>query len=93
MVQKWILKKERQRKALRRAILRRDGYMCRVCDYAPSTILLGKIQALHIHHIDKNRKNNEHSNLITLCPSCHSKLHHKARKSSIYRDGGIHPPV
>lgn len=26
---------------------------------------------LQVHHIDGNRQNNEHSNLIVLCPACH----------------------
>jgi len=29
----------------------------------------------HIHHIDGNPKNNKPSNLIVVCPNCHSKLH------------------
>ena len=29
-----------------------------------------------VHHRDGNWKNNDISNLITLCASCHSKLHH-----------------
>ena len=29
----------------------------------------------HIHHIDLNRKNNEVTNLLPLCWSCHSKVH------------------
>lgn len=28
-----------------------------------------------VHHKDRNRKNNEESNLIYLCRSCHAKLH------------------
>lgn len=31
----------------------------------------------HIHHKDKNPKNNKKSNLILLCPNCHSKQHLK----------------
>ncbi len=30
---------------------------------------------LIVHHLDKNRKNNLENNLITLCSSCHNKLH------------------
>lgn len=33
-----------------------------------------------IHHIDKNRKNNDWSNLMALCHSCHSKLHKHSMK-------------
>lgn len=28
---------------------------------------------LHIHHIDSNKNNCNNYNLISLCPSCHSK--------------------
>lgn len=31
----------------------------------------------HIHHKDKNPKNNKKSNLMLLCPNCHSKKHIK----------------
>lgn len=30
---------------------------------------------LEVHHIDKNRKNNESDNLIILCANCHSRIH------------------
>lgn len=30
---------------------------------------------LHVHHIDRNHKNDDQDNLITLCSSCHLKLH------------------
>lgn len=30
---------------------------------------------LHVHHIDRNPANNDPSNLMTLCSSCHLKLH------------------
>ena len=29
---------------------------------------------LEVHHIDENRQNNNPSNLIILCPTCHKKL-------------------
>jgi len=31
----------------------------------------------HVHHIDGNKYNNDFSNLILLCPVCHSKIHHR----------------
>ena len=30
---------------------------------------------LHIHHKDKNRRNNEYTNLIKICVRCHIKAH------------------
>ena len=30
---------------------------------------------LHIHHKDKNRRNNKYTNLIKICISCHAKMH------------------
>ena len=35
----------------------------------------GTNKDLQIHHIDKNRNNNQLSNLVLLCRSCHSKEH------------------
>ncbi len=31
----------------------------------------------HIHHKDRDSSNNEESNLIILCPNCHSRWHYK----------------
>ncbi len=35
------------------------------------------IQILGVHHIDRNRHNNDLSNLEVLCPNCHSIEHMK----------------
>jgi len=35
----------------------------------------GATHPLVVHHIDKNRVNNQEGNLETLCRSCHNKLH------------------
>ena len=35
----------------------------------------GATKTLLIHHLDENRNNNEVSNLIVLCKSCHQKHH------------------
>jgi len=37
----------------------------------------GKKESLDVHHKDRDYKNNEPSNLETLCHSCHMKLHWK----------------
>lgn len=58
-------------KRIKMAIKERDGFQCRVCDLAPED--LGR---LVIHHIDHQKTNHHPSNLITLCRSCHSRVHH-----------------
>lgn len=35
------------------------------------------IKILGVHHIDRNRENNNYSNLEVLCPNCHSIEHSK----------------
>jgi len=44
----------------------KQGESCKLC---------GNKKDLQIHHIDENRKNNQISNLLILCRSCHSKQH------------------
>lgn len=41
---------------------------CRYCEINEPSII-------EIHHIDRNRNNNNISNLIGLCPTCHKLLH------------------
>ena len=51
---------------LRLSILERDNYTCQNCG-------LKKTKGLHVHHIIpwRESKNNEKSNLLTLCNYCH----------------------
>ena len=51
-------------KTLKKSIRERDKYTCRIC---------GKEPATYCHHIDYDKQNSNPENLITLCPSCHSK--------------------
>lgn len=53
---------------LSKEIKKRDNCICQTCK--------NKSQ-LQVHHIDFDKKNDKPSNLITLCKSCHSKLHPK----------------
>ncbi|HEY5535174.1 MAG TPA: HNH endonuclease [Ignavibacteria bacterium] len=43
------------------------------CPFCPSE----DVDQFEIHHIDGNRNNNEISNLIMVCPTCHSKIEKK----------------
>jgi hypothetical protein len=56
----------------------RDNNKCKTC---------GSSEKLHVHHIDKNRKNNQVDNLITLCQSCHAKIHSVRIKRKSYHCG------
>ena len=52
-----------------------DGNSCYFCN--------SKVN-LHVHHIDKNPKNNRKPNLVRVCRLCHSRLHsimHKYEKN------------
>ena len=43
----------------------RDKFTCRLCGFKENG------QALDVHHIDYNKKNNSWNNLISLCHNCH----------------------
>jgi hypothetical protein len=53
-------------KSLREQIRKRDGYQCQLC--------LATDRLLHAHHIDYVKDNCDHSNLITLCNHCNTKV-------------------
>lgn len=52
------------------SILDKFNRQCTIC---------GATEGLHIHHKDKNPKNNTVANLIVLCGVCHKKIHMKVR--------------
>jgi predicted restriction endonuclease len=56
--------------AVRREILIEASYRCAV----PRCM---SALAIDVHHIDENPANNDPSNLIALCPTCHSAFHRK----------------
>lgn len=47
----------------------RDNFTCLSCKKNINEV------KLLIHHLDKNRKNNDLKNLVTLCYSCHAHIH------------------
>jgi hypothetical protein len=59
---------------LKLQIKERDDFTCQVCGLSDVT--------LQVHHIDWNKNNNDPGNLITLCPSCHGKLHKILRRAA-----------
>ncbi len=57
---------------VRKTMARRDLIKaCERCGYDEHPEILG------VHHKDRNRKNNDPSNLEVLCPNCHSLEHKK----------------
>jgi len=59
-------------KKLRRKIYNRDDFVCQECKKKCDETI-----GIACHHIDYVRENNEVSNLITLCSSCHGKTTNK----------------
>lgn len=57
---------------LKNEIRERDNYACQ-------TASCGKYGKT-VHHIDYNKKNNEPSNLVTLCTFCHSKTNYNRKE-------------
>lgn len=55
---------------------------CAICEevYDPT-------KKFELHHIDMNRKNNDSSNLIWLCNSCHKKEHYRQGRNKQYSKG------
>jgi len=65
-------------KSLKRRVLHRDGHKCRLC--GTERITKGW---LVIHHIDGSKNNHDLDNLITLCKSCHMRVHRNGLEVSI----------
>ena len=57
------------------------GARCERCGYDTKEIL-------HLHHRDRNRKNNTAENLEIVCPNCHY-LEHYLESSQVKKYGGV----
>lgn len=62
---------------IRKTIVERDKYRCRICLNEDD---------LHVHHIDYCRLNNQETNLVTLCQSCHHNVHTEKYKPHEHDD-------
>ena len=62
---------------------REKGLQYRVCGECPefreNSIEYVSHSGLLVHHLDGNKKNQELENLVTVCTSCHRRLHHRGR--------------
>lgn len=56
---------------IKRYLFEKYNYKCARCNWSEINIYTGKIP-LEVEHIDGNYLNNKESNLIVLCPNCHS---------------------
>ena len=56
-------------KTLKQSIRERDKYTCQRCSEKQGD------RALSVHHIDRNKKNCNPDNLISLCQKCHKYVH------------------
>ena len=50
-------------------LLELRGPRCERCGYA-------QVEILHVHHRDRDRSNNDASNLELICPNCHYEEHY-----------------
>lgn len=65
-------------------VLIRDQQVCQHCgfDFKQG----GKSNQIHVHHIDKNPKNNNVNNLVLLCAKCHKLAHHQKLNFKFKKD-------
>lgn len=45
---------------------------------------INDVRILIVHHVDKNRHNNNLSNLVWLCPNCHMLIHRDDKEMQIF---------
>ena len=65
---------------IRKRILERDGYQCRICGND------GDGAQLNVHHKDWDRTHNQDKNLVTLCSRCHKAVHMEGYKPILFED-------
>jgi len=64
---------------VRREVMRRDGYKCRMCGWSHEEWNPSDPRHLELHHIEHHAKGgaNVGENLKTLCTVCHDKVHRR----------------
>ena len=56
---------------LRKSIRKRDGFKCVLCSHIQGS----GGRKLSVHHINSDKFDNREQNLVSLCSSCHKKVH------------------
>ncbi len=64
---------------IRRRIIERDSYICRICGNGPE-------YQLNVHHKNYDRRDNADGNLVTLCADCHRQVHIEGYQPVLYYD-------
>ena len=62
---------------IKKPLISQRGHCCQECKL---TVWRDSLIPLEIHHIDGDRTNNSDSNLLLLCPNCHSLTDNFRRK-------------
>ncbi len=61
--------KVKNQRSLKIRLIAQRGIKCERCGYS-------KLEILHVHHKDRNKNNNDLSNLELICPNCHYEEHY-----------------
>jgi len=64
-------------------ILKKQNYKCKLCNK--------NLITSNTHHIDKNNKNDNQVNLISLCKRCHSLIHSNKKVEAGLKFCGFYP--
>ena len=76
------IKKDCVKVPLLRKKLIEEGYKEYKCENCKLSEWMGNKISLELHHVDGNRYNNELSNLMILCPNCHSMIPNHSMKKA-----------
>lgn len=74
--------KVKSQQALKIRLLKERGKICERCGY-------DKYEILQVHHKNRDRNNNELSNLELICPNCHYEEHFLEKSWLKNKFGGV----
>jgi len=64
---------------LKEAIRKRDNYECQMCGLREEEHILVWGASLQVHHIDYDKLNCKHDNLMSLCNQCHGRTNYNRK--------------